>query len=68
MEQMIGEAAGKIWKHLDGGPEVAISQVPSLINAKEPLSYLAIGWLAREGKLRFEVLGNRTFISIAPHQ
>jgi hypothetical protein len=65
MEQLIGETAGRIWRYLEENGEAAISQVPSLIKVKEPLSYLAIGWLAREGKLKFEVLGNRTLVSIA---
>jgi len=64
MEQLIGETAGKIWRHLEQNSEAAISQVPRLIGVKEPLSYLAVGWLAREGKLKFEVFGNRTLISI----
>lgn len=62
MEQKIGKTAGEIWKALRKSGEMSISQVPKAIKEKEALSYLAMGWLAREGKLGFRTNGNKTLV------
>lgn len=53
-EYEIGNAAGKIWALLSKGDKLAVSQVLSGIEAPNSLIYMGIGWLAREGKLKFE--------------
>ncbi|MFH1375010.1 MAG: winged helix-turn-helix domain-containing protein [bacterium] len=64
MEQKIGETAGKIWKELSKSGEMAISQVPKAIKERDTISYLAMGWLAREGKLIFRTKGNKTLVVV----
>lgn len=64
MEQKIGETAGKVWKALRQNGELAISQVPKVLKEREALSYLAIGWLAREGKIRFQTSGKKTLVRL----
>jgi len=54
MDHGIGQAAGKVWYHLNGdGP----STVPKIVKATglpQALVHRAIGWLAREDKLVFD--------------
>ncbi len=65
MEQKIGEIAGKLWKEFNKRGELAISQVPKIIKEKDTISYMALGWLAREGKLKFEIVKNKTLVSLS---
>ncbi len=62
MKQRIGETAGKVWKELRSNGEMAISRVPKAVKEREALSYMALGWLAREGKLGFREHGNKTLV------
>ncbi len=68
MEQKIGEIAGKLWKELNKRSELAISQVPKIIKEKDTSSYMALGWLAREGKLKFKIVKNKTMVSLLDKQ
>lgn len=49
--EAIGEVAGKVWRHLAAEGEQSVSQVAQALD--EPLERvtLAVGWLAREGKI-----------------
>lgn len=64
MEQKIGETAGRVWKALHKNGEMAISHVPKEVKDSEVLSYLALGWLAREGKLKFRTEGKKTLVRL----
>lgn len=48
----IGRDAGKIWKALDTWGEVEAFFIPKLAKVKENDAYCALGWLAKEGKLK----------------
>jgi len=65
MEQRIGDTAGEIWKALKKSGETSISKVPKIVKQKDTLTYLALGWLAREGKLVFRSSGNSTLVSLS---
>ena len=54
MIQVIGEAAGKVWKFLEEKGEANFSQMKKGIQADPNLILQAIGWLAREDKLNME--------------
>ena len=55
VESVIGENAGRIWQLLkDKGPQMLVT-MPKALNMKIADVDRAIGWLAREGKLSFEV-------------
>ena len=62
MMQQIGKTAGKVWKYLSEHPGVTLEQVSKELKLKESLTPMAIGWLAREGKLAFEKDGKTTKI------
>ena len=65
MQEKIGETAGKIWLRLKKGEEISVTQLPKTLDEKETLVYQALGWLAREGKIRYRTEKNRTFVSVA---
>ena len=52
MSDQIGQAAGKVWDFLAKNGPATSSAIQKGIGAKDALTNQAIGWLAREGKLR----------------
>lgn len=65
MLEDIGEAAGKVWKHLDSRGAQSISRIQRETGLSQSLTYLALGWLAREGKIRFAQEGRVLQVSLA---
>ena len=59
----IGENAGLIWAALQNGslPQKALNKATNL---KDADLNLALGWLAREGKIAFDVQEADTIISL----
>src|SRR5215510_10654823 len=53
MEAEIGEAAGRIWQHLDKHGATALMSLSQRVKVRPQMAAMAIGWLAREGKLNF---------------
>ncbi len=51
MVTLIGETAGKAWQALQGKEGLSIPQLKKATNADEKMLWLALGWLAREGKI-----------------
>jgi len=51
MEHEIGEAAGQIWRWLKENGEATVARLKQDTKLTEPLVYMGIGWLAREGKI-----------------
>jgi len=54
MIQSIGDTAGKVWKLLNEKGEATLSQLKRGVKVDPNLILEAIGWLAREDKLRIE--------------
>ncbi len=50
----IGETAGKIWGFLVHRGKVSLSALEKGVDAPRNLVYMAVGWLAREGKVSVE--------------
>ena len=65
MLDAIGEAAGKVWKSLDAGGAQSISRIQRETGLSQSLTYLALGWLAREGKIHFAQEGRVLQVSLA---
>ncbi|MGD9347119.1 MAG: winged helix-turn-helix domain-containing protein [Candidatus Aminicenantes bacterium] len=65
MKNKIGETAGKIWKVLKKKGEVNVAQLPKLLNEKSAVVYQALGWLAREDKIDYQIKAAKTFVSLA---
>ena len=64
MKEKIGTSAGKIWQILKKSGKVAISKLPKVLGENEPITYQALGWLAREGKIEYRSEGRTTFVSL----
>ena len=47
----IGATAGKVWNFLHNSGESSLSAVERGVGASKQLVCMAIGWLAREGKI-----------------
>ena len=54
MIQSIGDTAGKVWNFLSEKGEATLSQLKRGVKVDPNLILEAIGWLAREDKLRIE--------------
>ena len=55
MSDTIGAAAGKIWEYLDENGTTSVSKVTKETGVSKNDAQRAIGWLAKEGKLSFEM-------------
>lgn len=64
MKEKVGETAGKIWKVLGKKGEVPISQLPKLMDEKAVIVNQALGWLAREDKINYRSVANKTYVSL----
>ena len=62
-DEIIGDAAGQIWHALTSGPQTVASLKKS-VDAPGDLVPAAIGWLAREGKLKFDSTGRSVTVSL----
>lgn len=60
MEHTIGELAGEVYSFLEGAEEASLSKISCEIEGSQSKVNMAIGWLAREGKLEFTDLGRGT--------
>jgi hypothetical protein len=50
----IGSVAGLIWNYLDANGAVTLSKLAKDIDAPRDVVMQGVGWLAREGKIRFD--------------
>ena len=63
MKTEIGEIAGKIWEILGINENVSITQLPKMLNEKPVVVYQSLGWLAREDKITYHKVNNKTYVS-----
>jgi DNA-binding IclR family transcriptional regulator len=59
VEETFGKGAGKVWKALNEGSILTVSQIAKKANMPPSGVHGALGWLAREGKVDV-VSGNVT--------
>jgi hypothetical protein len=57
MVQEIGDSAGKLWHYLEVNPLSTVDEASKSLKLKENVVAMAAGWLAREGKLDFQLDG-----------
>jgi len=55
MSDTIGAAAGAIWEYLEKNGATSVSKVTKETGVSKNDAQRAIGWLAKEGKLNFEM-------------
>lgn len=61
----IGETAGDVWRALESHGPQTIAALIEEVNAPQNLFFMAIGWLSRENKVRFEQADGDYRISLA---
>ncbi|OHB72611.1 MAG: hypothetical protein A2W23_09305 [Planctomycetes bacterium RBG_16_43_13] len=61
----IGETAGKLWSTLGKEGVVPFNNLSKLCDCgDEKLAHLALGWLAREDKVKFQKNGKAVLVSL----
>jgi hypothetical protein len=60
----IGTVAGIVWEFLSAQGPVTLTRLTKEIDAPRDLIMQSIGWLAREGKVRFEDTPRSRVISL----
>lgn len=63
--ESIGEAAGAVWIYLESNSPQTLAKLKKAVEAPADTVLAAVGWLAREGKLKFETSGKTVTISLA---
>jgi hypothetical protein len=58
--QAVGETAGRVWEYLQRSGKAALTAVERDIDTTPALVHMAIGWLAREGKIALQQEGRQT--------
>ena len=61
----IGAVAGLVWHFLDGNGPVTLTRLAKEIDAPRDQVMQGVGWLAREGKIRFEETSRSKVIALA---
>jgi predicted transcriptional regulator len=66
MNEKIGQAAGQIWKVLSANPEpISVTNLSKKADISSQMTQMALGWLAREGKVKFEEKGKTLSVSLS---
>ena len=63
MEQKIAECARRIWALLGVTQELNVLRLSEVLGERNVIAYQALGWLARDQKIRYEQRGSQFFIS-----
>lgn len=50
----IGETAGQVWNYLQANGECSLSALEKGVEAPKAMVAMAVGWLAREGKVNIK--------------
>ncbi|HEY4709130.1 MAG TPA: winged helix-turn-helix domain-containing protein [Candidatus Acidoferrales bacterium] len=61
----IGETAGTVWEVLSKDGPLTFAALMETVNVPQSLLFMAIGWLSREEKLRFESAGGDYVVRLA---
>lgn len=67
MITQIGETAGAVWNYLKD-PTARAPEIRKALKQDEIVVWMAVGWLAREGKLDFSGNGKAAEVSLAPQE
>lgn len=61
---VIGETAGKVWRHLAAEGEQPLTTLPTAIGEPTDRVQMAVGWLAREGKIQVRSEGGQVRVGL----
>lgn len=64
-DHMIGESAGEVWAALVEAESLTLAALKKTTSCSGEATLMGVGWLAREGKLKFDTEGRTVKISLA---
>lgn len=65
VRQRIVECAAAAVQALGGGQEINILRLPEYLGEHSAVTYQALGWLAREGRIRYRRSGTQVYVSLS---
>ena len=65
MASSVRECSERLLLALAKSPHINLMSVPELLGEKSMIAYQAIGWLAREGMIRYIQDGNQVYVSLS---
>lgn len=63
-QEIIGANAGIVWNALSTANDQSLKSLKKATKLKDKELYLALGWLAREGKVSFDETGEEIIIHL----
>jgi hypothetical protein len=63
--ERIEQCAASVLEALAGVEEINILRLAEYLGERSALTYQALGWLAREGKIRYRRSGSQVFVALA---
>lgn len=64
LEAAIAECAERIIKALAESGEANVLRLSQQLSERSVITYQALGWLAREGRIQYAQRGNQVYVSI----
>ena len=64
MSEVVGSAAGTLWDYLSEYGPVSVSKLTKETELDTKLVQRALGWLAREDKISFEMKGRTELVTL----
>lgn len=64
----IGNGAAQVWGYLGMKGRAKVSSLPRALKIRSAVAYQSIGWLAREGKVQFELNGEKQYVALTPSE
>lgn len=64
MSDAIGITAGRIWQYLDKNGASSVSKITTETTLNRNAAQRAIGWLAKENKINFDMDGRTELLSL----
>ena len=68
MLDRIEQCADRAWHALGQAGEVNVLRLSEHLQERSVITYQALGWLAREGKIRYDQRGNQVYISLTEQE
>jgi hypothetical protein len=64
MQNTIGEAAGEVWQYLEKNGSASVTKITTETGLSKNDVQRGIGWLMKEDKLVFEIIGRTETLSL----
>jgi hypothetical protein len=64
LEAAIAECAERIIKALAESGEANVLRLSQQLSERSVITYQALGWLAREGRIQYAQRGNQVYVSV----